>query len=95
MKTRDDAREREFPAGARREAGGRREFCGTEIETLQNRTVTPFDARDSKQLLRPWRCVRARGAGALWDRAMRLQALGLARIPRPPGAPLIWELELR
>ena len=56
LKTRDDAREREFPAGARREAGER--------QTLQNRAVTPFDARDLKELLRPWRCVQVRGAGA-------------------------------
>ena len=50
MKTRDDAREREFPAGARREAWER--------QTLQNTRLTPFDARGLKELLRLWRCVQ-------------------------------------
>ena len=94
MKTRDDAREREFPAGARREAGKLSEVAEPKTrqtpqnhaatpfdarreagklsevaepksrQTPQNPAVTRFDARDLKGLLRPWRCVQVRGAGA-------------------------------
>ena len=37
-------------------------------ETLQKRAVNHFDWRGPEQLLEPWRCVRAGGAGVFLNR---------------------------
>ena len=38
--------------------------------------VTQFEARGLKDLLEPWRCVRAGGAWAFWNRGDAVSRLG-------------------
>ena len=43
---------------------------------MQKRVVNHSDGRGLEQLLEPWRCVRAGGAGVFWNRGDAFASLG-------------------
>ena len=54
------------------------------METLRKCIVTHFEARGLKQLLEPWRCVRAGGAGTFWNRGDAFSSLGTRKFFKAP-----------